>query len=77
MKFTKFLKGTTTNPSTGEIVQRIRVVADNNQEFNLLTDLTVDEIKKDRDNYLSKVVIMQGEFGFYARFRSMIVEEEF
>ena len=54
MKATGFKRVEVTNPNTGEIIQKIRVRFDNYQEFNLLTDLTVEEIKAEREELLKQ-----------------------
>ena len=45
--------------------------------FNLLTDLTVEDIKKDKDNLLAKVELREGEFGKFAVISRVTVLEEF
>ena len=66
-----------TNPNTGDITKKIRVKFDNASSYNLLADLTVEEIKKDRDNILSKVELRDGEFGKYAVISRVTVLEQF
>ena len=66
-----------TNPKTGDITKKIRVKFDNASSYNLLTDLTVEEIKKDRDAILSKVELREGEFGKYAVISRVTVLKQF
>ena len=66
-----------TNPNTGDVTKKIRVNFDNAFSCNLLTDLTVEDIKKDRDAILGKIEVRDGEFGKYAIIRRITVLEEF
>ena len=66
-----------TNPNTGDITKKVRVKFDNGSSYNLLTDLTVEDIKKDRDNILKRVEVRDGEFGKFAIISKVTVLEEF
>jgi len=77
MKATGFMLVEATNPTTSEVVKKIKVKFDNAMSFNLLTDLTVEDIKKDKDNLLAKVELREGEFGKFAVISRVTVLEEF
>ena len=66
-----------TNPNTGDVTKKIRVNFDNAFSCNLLTDLTVEDIKKDRDTILGKIEVRDGEFGKYAIISRVTVLEKF
>jgi hypothetical protein len=75
--FTGFKMVQVTNPNTQEVSKKLRVVSSLGEEFDLLTDVTVEDIKADRATFLSKVIIKQGPFKPYALFRNSEVLEEF
>jgi len=77
MKAIGFALVEATNPNNGEVTKKIRVKFDNMFSCNLLTDLTVDDIKKDRDNLLGKIEVREGEFGKYAIISRVTVLDEF
>ena len=66
-----------TNPNTGDITKKVRVKFDNATSYNLLTDLTVEDIKKDRDNILKRVEVREGEFGKFAVISKVTILEDF
>jgi len=75
--FTGFKMVQVTNPNTQEVSKKLRVVSSLGEEFDLLTDVSVDDIKADRAAFLGKVIIKQGPFKPYALFRNSEVLEEF
>ena len=75
--FTGFKMVQVTNPNTSEVSKKLRVVNSNSEEFDLLTDLTVEAIKADRANILAKIIIKQGPFRPFAVIRQSEVLEEF
>ena len=75
--FTGFKMVQVTNPNTQEVSKKLRVVSSLGEEFDLLTDVSVADIKADRATFLSKVIIKQGPFKPYALFRNSEVWEEF
>lgn len=77
MKAIGFALVEATNPNNGEVTQKIRVKFDNMFSCNLLTDLTVEDIKKDRDALLGKIEVREGEFGKYAIISRVTVLDEF
>lgn len=77
MKATSFRLVEATNPNTSEVVKKIKVMFDNAMSYNLLTDLTVEDIKKDRDTLLAKVELREGEFGKFAVISRVTILEEF
>ena len=77
MKAINFTLVEATNPSTSEVVKKIKVKFDNAMSFNLVTDLTVEDIKKDRDTLLAKVELREGEFGKFAVISRVTILEEF
>ena len=76
-KFISFRKVEVTNPTNGELVTKLHVVHADGHSYTLLTDLSVDEIKAQRAELLSKVVLCDGEFGTYAMFTRATIKEEF
>ena len=77
MKAIGFALVEATNPNTAEVTKKIRVKFDNMFSCNLLTDLTVEDIKKDRDAILGKIEVRDGEFGKYAIISRVTVLEKF
>ncbi len=76
MKFLKFRLVDRTNPSTGEIVRKLVVLADDGAEYSYLTDLSVDEVKSRRDELLATCKLISTQFGQCAvSNRSTIIEE--
>ena len=72
-----------TNPNTGETSKKLRVKFDNCSAINLLLpegktlDVAMTEIKANREDYLRKVQVFEGEFGKYCRFANATIEDEF
>lgn len=77
MNFIGFLKVKVANPNTGEETEKLRVKADNGQEFDLLTDLSKEEIIAQRESLLKRVLIGKGPYKPYAYFRMSEILEEF
>ena len=77
MKAIGFQKVKVLNPTTNVEVEKLRVSFDNGKSITLLTDLTVEQIKADRDKLLSKVVVCEGEFGQYCLFTKAELLEAF
>lgn len=64
--FTAFRRVKVTNPVTGETKEKIQVVHKDGHAYTLLTDLTPEAIKADREALLGKIDLREGEFGTYA-----------
>lgn len=77
MEFTKFIKVKVANPDTGETKEKIRVVSNQGREYDLLTELTQEEIVARRSEILSKIIIKDGPFKPFAVIRMSEVLEEF
>lgn len=77
MIFQGFRKVEATNPNTGEVVQKIRVYDDEGFEYTLLTDRSAEDIKKNRDDVLSRLVKTETQYGTCVRERRSTVLEEF
>jgi hypothetical protein len=76
MKFLKFRLVDRTNPTTGEIVRKLVVLADDSVEYSYLTDLSVDEVKNRRDELIATCHLIDTKFGKCAvSNRSTIIEE--
>lgn len=75
--FTKFRKVERLNPTSGEFVQKLVVVSDDNQEYTLLTDMSVEAIKANRDSLLASVKVIETAYGKCAVFNNTKVLEEF
>jgi hypothetical protein len=76
MKFLKFRLVDRTNPTTGEIVRKLVVLADDSVEYSYLTDLSVDEVKNRRDELIATSHLIDTKFGKCAvSNRSTIIEE--
>lgn len=77
MTFTAFRLVERTNPTTGEIVQKLVVLASDGKDYTFLTDLTVDDIKARRDEILQKMKLIDTKHGVCAVSDSSKVLEEF
>ena len=83
MKATGFQLVEVTNPNTGETSKKIRIKFDTCIAINLLLpqDTTLEkamaDIKANRDSFLAKVQVFEGEFGKYCRFSNATIEDEF
>lgn len=76
-QFIGFRKVKVTNPSTGVEKEKLQVIHKDGHSYSLLTDMSVEEIKKDRDTLLGRVILCEGEFGTYAMFTRAIILESF
>lgn len=77
MTFTTFRRVERTNPSTGELVQKLVVVASDGKDYTFITDLSVDDIKSRRDELLQKMKLIDTKYGVCAVSDSSKVLEEF
>ena len=83
MKATGFQLVEVTNPTTGDVTKKLRVKFDTCVAINLLMprDTTLEalmvDIKANRDAYLAKVQVREGEFGQYCVFSLAKIEDEF
>ena len=83
MKATGFQLVEVTNPNSGETSKKIRVKFDTCTAINLLLpegktlEVAMSEIKANREEYLRKVQVFEGEFGKYCRFSNATIEDEF
>lgn len=75
--FTGFRRVNVTNPNTGETKEKIQVVHKDGHVYTLLTDLTPEAIKAERDKVLGKIDLREGEFGTYAVITKAEILEEF
>ena len=66
-----------TNPESGEVKEKIKVVFDNCQEYFFLTNKSVEEIKASRSEVLSKITIREGDYGKYCIESKATLKEEF
>ena len=83
MKATGFQLVEVTNPNTGETSKKIRVKFDTCVAINLLLpqdttlEKAIEDIKANREDYLRRVQVFEGEFGKYCRFSNATIDEEF
>ncbi len=85
MKAIGFALENVINPETGAESSRIVAKFDNStklrifipQDFAKTPAEAVTKIKADRNNYLKKVVVLEGEYGPYAMFSAAETVEEF
>ena len=83
MKATGFQLVEVVNPKDGVTSKKLRVKFDTCVAINLLMprDTTLEElmadIKADRDTYLAKVQVREGEYGQYCVFSLAKIEDEF
>lgn len=76
-KFVKFMKVRVINPNTQESSEKLRVVNSEGMEYDVLTDMPIEDIKANRDSLLEKVIIKNGSFKPFAVFRMSEILEEF
>jgi hypothetical protein len=77
MNFVGFLLVEVTNPNTGEVKKKLRVKSETGLEYNFLTEMSVEEVKAQKTELLSKIVLGEGPFGKFAMVRKSVVLEEF
>lgn len=76
-QFISFRRVNVTNPNNGETKEKIQVLHKDGHAYTLLTDLTAEQIKADREALLGKVTLHEGEFGTYAVFTRAEILENF
>ena len=77
MTFTAFRRVERVNPSTGEVVQKLVVIGDDNREYTYLTNLSVEDIKANRATLLATCRLIDTKHGQCAVSNSSTVLEEF
>ena len=77
MDFKAFRRVERLNPTTGEVIQKVVVVGDDNIEYSYLTNLSVDEIKANRDTLLASCRLIDTKYGKCAVSSSSTLLEEF
>ena len=77
MLFTKFIRVKVLNPNTQEESIKLRVVSSDNKEYDVLTDMPLEDIKTNRDSLLTKIIIKEGPYKPFAVFRLSEILEEF
>lgn len=75
--FQSFRRVSVTNPTTGETREKIQVIHKDGHSYTLLTDLTVEQIKADREALLGKIDLREGEYGTYAVITRATILENF
>jgi len=65
MKFIKFRRRPVTNKVTGEVKLRLFAIREDSSELPVLTDLSDEELKANRDAALESIAVKQGEFNQY------------
>jgi hypothetical protein len=65
-----------TNPTTGEIINKIVVLGSDGQEYTYISDLSRDEIRNRRDELLANCKLIDTSYGKVAvSNRSKVLEE--
>ena len=69
MKFISIIKVKAVNPETAEVIEGFRAVCDNGRELKVLN--TLDELKAagKPSEVLSKLVVINGQYGDYCQLR--------
>jgi len=65
-QFISFQQVEVTNPTTGIVSTKFRVVHKDGHSYTLLTDLTKEQLIADKPALLGKITLYEGEFGTYA-----------
>lgn len=72
----KFQLVEVTNPATGDVVKKFRVLFNDLTTLSFVTDLSLEDIRAQKEELLPKVSIGEGQFGKYAYIsRAKVLEE--